>query len=186
MFLDHGKSPQDILGAAKLKVDGNFHLHVHQGYISWSSGINEFHKCITAIRLHQRLWSDCGTNFDSVCKEMKMYPPSPDQTSVEKFLHDRRCTWVFNPPNSSHIGGTWEQMIGIAQRILDSVLLHVGCPQLKQEVLITLMAEVTGIVNAWLLVPVSSDPELLLLLTHICSWHKRLVHHLPHRLTLSK
>ncbi|XP_058858501.1 uncharacterized protein LOC117971951 [Acipenser ruthenus] len=61
--------------------------------------------------------------------------------------------------------GTWERMIGIARRILDSMLLQVGRPQLTHKVLITLMAEVTAIVNARPLVPVSSDPESPLILT---------------------
>lgn len=63
------------------------------------------------------------------------------------------------------MGGAWERMIGIARRILDSMLLQIEHSHLTYEVLITLMAEVTAIVSARPLVPVSSDPESPLILT---------------------
>lgn len=63
------------------------------------------------------------------------------------------------------MGGTWERMIGIARRILDSMLLQVSHSKLTHEVLVTLMAEVAAIINARPLVPVSSDPEAPLILT---------------------
>lgn len=98
-------------------------------------------------------------------KELKLDPPSQGQTSIENYLLNQRCTWVFNPPHSSDMGGAWERMIGIARRILDSMLLQIEHSHLTYEVLITLMAEVTAIVSARPLVPVSSDPESPLILT---------------------
>lgn len=56
-------------------------------------------------------------------------------------------------------------MIGIARRILDCMLLEQKRSHLSHEVLTTLMAEVTAIMNARPLIPVSSDPESLLILT---------------------
>lgn len=49
-------------------------------------------------------------------------------------------------------------MIGIARRILDSMLLQ-HKTRLTHEVLCTLMAEVTAIINARPLLPVSADPH---------------------------
>lgn len=49
-------------------------------------------------------------------------------------------------------------MIGVALRILDSMLLQ-SKVQLTHDVLCTLMAEVTAIINARPLLPVSSDPD---------------------------
>ncbi|KAL7853440.1 hypothetical protein AOLI_G00202840 [Acnodon oligacanthus] len=109
--------------------------------------------------------SDCGTNFIGASKVLKLDPSKPGETSVEDYLHKQRCSWVFSAPHSSHMGGTWECMIGISQRILDSMLLQAGKPTLTHEVLTTLMAEVTAIVSARPLVPVSSDPEAPLILT---------------------
>lgn len=58
------------------------------------------------------------------------------------------------------MGGAWNP-----RRILDVMLLQVGPFKLTHEVLVTFMAEVSAIVNARPLVPVSTDPELPLILT---------------------
>ncbi|VDI02924.1 Hypothetical predicted protein [Mytilus galloprovincialis] len=58
-----------------------------------------------------------------------------------------------------HMGGVWERMIGVSRKILDSMLLREGSKNLTHEVLTTLLSEVTAIVNARPLVPVSTDPE---------------------------
>lgn len=56
------------------------------------------------------------------------------------------------------MGGVWERMIGVTRRILDCMFLQTGRTQLTHEVLCTLMAEVSAIINARPLIPVSSDP----------------------------
>ena len=53
----------------------------------------------------------------------------------------------------------------MTRRILDSDLADLAPIRLTHEVLTTLMAEVTAIVNARLLVPVPSDPEMPEILT---------------------
>ena len=55
------------------------------------------------------------------------------------------------------MGGVWERMIGTVRRILESMLLEVK--NLTHEVLVTLMAEISAIVNSRPLVPVSYDSE---------------------------
>lgn len=55
-------------------------------------------------------------------------------------------------------------MIGVARKILDSMVLDQKTSQLTHEILVTL-AEVSAIINARPLVPVSSDPESPVLLT---------------------
>jgi hypothetical protein len=56
-------------------------------------------------------------------------------------------------------------MIGIARRILDSMLSELPSKRLTHEVLSTLMAEITAIVNNRTLIPVSNDPEAPEILT---------------------
>lgn len=56
------------------------------------------------------------------------------------------------------MGGPWDRMIGIARGILDTIFLQ-DKVHLIHEVLCTAMAEVTAIINARPLLPVSSDPE---------------------------
>lgn len=56
-------------------------------------------------------------------------------------------------------------MIGIVKRILDSMLTTNSVHLLTHEVLVTLLAEVTAIVNSRPLIPVSSDPDCPFILT---------------------
>lgn len=115
--------------------------------------------CINALRRFfalrgpaKQLHSDCGTNFVGACKELGM------DKVVQGYLSEHGCTWIFNPPYASHMGGSWERMIGVSRRILDAMLLHQNT-RLTHEVLCTLMAEVSAIINARPLLPVSADPE---------------------------
>ncbi|XP_032426233.1 uncharacterized protein LOC116724575 [Xiphophorus hellerii] len=112
----------------------------------------------------KQIRSDRGTNFVSASADLKI-PSNIDSKSVEKYLADRGCSWVFNPPHASHMGGSWERLIGIARRILDSMFLQVGTSSLTHEVLTTLMAEVVAIINSRPLLPVSTDPSDPVILT---------------------
>lgn len=115
--------------------------------------------CVNALRRFfalrgpaKKLISDRGTNFIGASKELGM------DKALQLYLNDQGCSWEFNPPHASHMGGSWERMIGIARRILDSMLLQ-SKVQLTHDVLCTLMAEVSAIINARPLLPVSSDPD---------------------------
>lgn len=90
------------------------------------------------------------------CKELKM---DTDDPSLQNYLKEKGCTWLFNPLHSSHMGGSWERLIGLSRRILDAMLLKTRPSRLTHEVLSTLMAEVMAIMNARPLLPVSTDPE---------------------------
>lgn len=121
--------------------------------LSTSSFINAL-RGFTAIRGPAKLFcSDHGTNFLGACKKINI---THENAELQSYLKDQGCVWDFNLTHS-HMGGVWERMIGIAQRILDSMLLKVHSPSLSHEVLITLIAEVTAIMNACPIVPVSSD-----------------------------
>lgn len=107
--------------------------------------------------------SDCGTNFKGACRELQIL--LRDETDISRYLSEEGCTWLFNPPHSSHMGGVWERMIGVSRRILDSMLSQISPSHLTHEVLSTLMAEVGAIINARPLAPISSDPDSPFLLT---------------------
>lgn len=121
-----------------------------------ASFINSLRRFMAIRGPIKTLRSDRGTNFIGACKELNLNTEDPD---LKTHLQDTKCTWVFNPPHSSHMGGVWERMIGIARRILDGLLLKTSASHLTHEVLITLMAEVTAIMNSRPLLPVSSDPD---------------------------
>ncbi|XP_062413389.1 uncharacterized protein LOC119222763 [Pungitius pungitius] len=120
--------------------------------------------CINALRRFfairgpaKQIRSDRATNFVSAAKELGLSQQKSDIT-VQNFLSQHGCSWVFNPPHASHMGGSWERMIGLSRRILDGILLQ-DRVQLTHDLLCTLMMEVTAIINARPLVPVSTDPE---------------------------
>lgn len=122
-----------------------------------------------ALRGHaKQLLSDRDTNFIGACKELGM------DKGVQTYLSEQGCSWKFNPPDASHMGGSWESMIGIARRILDAILLQ-HKSNLTHEVLCTLMAEVTAIVNARPLFPLSTDPHQPFLLSPYISREFRLL-----------
>lgn len=133
--------------------------------MSTSSYINALRRFFVIRGPAKQIRSNCGTNFIGTSRELVMDLSNPGFKRVEEYLNTQNCTWVFNPPHASHMGGAWERMIGIARRILDCMLLEQKRSHLSHEVLTTLMAEVTAIMNARPLIPVSSDPESLLILT---------------------
>jgi hypothetical protein len=85
--------------------------------------------------------------------------------AVQAYLTTDKCEWIFNPPHASHAGGVWERMIRVTRRILDSTLSNVAPGHLTHEVLTTLMAEATAIVNGRPLVPLFCDPTVPEILT---------------------
>ena len=130
--------------------------------MSTSSFINALRRFFAVRGPSKQLRSDRGTNFVGACKELQI---NTEDSELKKYLAHQGCTWIFNPPHSSHMGGSWERMIGVARRILDATLLRSGTAPLTHEVLTTLMAEVMAMMNARPLVPVSVDPEMPTLLT---------------------
>ncbi len=131
------------------------HLEVIE-LMSTSSFINALRRFLSIRGLVKHLWSDRGTNFVGACRESKI---SVDDVELKGYLLDQGCTWTFNPPHSSHMGGAWERMIGVVRRILDGLLLKLTTTRFMHEILTTLMAEVMAIINARPLVPVLTDPD---------------------------
>lgn len=129
--------------------------------LSASSFINALRRFFSIRGPAAQIRSDRGTNFTGASKELNL----EDDADMQRYLQDQQCTWIFNPPHASHMGGAWERLIGVARRILDSMFLQQRFSSLTHEVLVTLMAEVCAIMNARPLLPVSTDPENPLILT---------------------
>lgn len=140
------------------------HIEVIES-LDTSSFINAFRRFLAIRGPVRQIRSDCGTNFVGACRELGITALNVERSEVGKFLSDNGCTWVFNPPHASHMGGAWERMIGITRRILESMFLQSRHQRLTHEVLATFLAEVSAIVNARPLIPVSSDPEDPIILT---------------------
>ena len=102
---------------------------------------------------------DRGSNFIGGESELDQALREMDQTSIARYLAEHGCKWLFNPPRASHYGGVWERQIGTIRRVLDAMLLEIGPRQLTHELLVTLMAEVSAIVNARPIATIPSDIE---------------------------
>ncbi|XP_072304495.1 uncharacterized protein [Eucyclogobius newberryi] len=138
------------------------HIEVVES-LDTSSFINALRRFIAVRGPVKHIRSDRGTNFVGASKELKI-PSNIDGTTLKTFLTNQECCWTFNPSHASHFGGSWERMIGIARRILDSMFLQLK-DKLTHEVLVTFMAEVGAIINARPLVPVTTDPMDSFILT---------------------
>lgn len=98
--------------------------------MSTSSFINALRRFFAIRGLPKQLRSERGTNFIGACKELKFNTSDPELTS---YLDNQGCTWTFNSPHSSHMGGCWERLIGVARRILEGKLLQSNTKHLTQE-----------------------------------------------------
>ena len=98
---------------------------------------------------------DRGTNFIGGKSELEDALREMDQRQVKGYVNNHGCEWIFNPPHASHFGGAWERQIGTICRVLEAMFAELGSHQLTHELLVTLMAEVTAIVNAR---PISAIP----------------------------
>ncbi|KAJ8007682.1 hypothetical protein DPEC_G00096700 [Dallia pectoralis] len=130
-----------------------------------SSFINSLRRFFAIRGPSRQIHSDCGTNFVWACNELEFHEVVKE-SKVQRYVNSQGCKWDFNPPHSSHMGGGWERLIGVARRILDSMLMRRDYASLSHEVLCTLMAEVTAIINSRPLVdadyPLILTPSMLL------------------------
>lgn len=115
------------------------------------SCINALHRFFAIRGPAKQMHSDCGTNFIGACNELEFHKVMKE-TKVQRYIINKECTWVFN-------------LIGLACRILDSMLMREGHSNLSDEVLCTFMVEVTAIINNRPLVPVSMDADSPLILS---------------------
>ena len=133
--------------------------------LSASSFINSLRRFISLRGPVKLIRSDRGTNFVGAVNELGLHTLMDEDGPVHNFLLDQDCTWIFNPPFASHMGGSWERMIGIARRVLDVMFTNHHSKRLTHEILVTFMAEVCAIINSRPIVPVSTDPDDPLILS---------------------
>ncbi|GBN34828.1 hypothetical protein AVEN_61683-1, partial [Araneus ventricosus] len=105
------------------------------------------------------IFSDCGTNFIGASKELKAVCSTE---SVSNFLCTNEIVWHFNPPSAPHFGGLWEAAV-------KSMKFHlrraIGAQILIYEEFSTLLVQIEACLNSRPLVPVSSDPDDLSVIT---------------------
>ncbi|KAK3107024.1 hypothetical protein FSP39_005438 [Pinctada imbricata] len=133
--------------------------------MSSSSFINSLRR-FTAIRGPVNVYrSDRGTNFVGATDQLEIHSINVEDDIIQDHLRHSSSVWKFNPPNSSHMGGVWERMIGVTRNILNGMLLNAKGKELTHEILCTLMAEVSAIVNSRPITSISTDPDSPIILS---------------------
>ena len=102
---------------------------------------------------------DQGTNFVGAKSELDKALKEMDHKAITKYVVERNCEWVFNPPHASHFGGVWERQIATIRPVLNGMFSYLGPCQVTHELLVTLMAEVLEIVNSRPISTIQSDAD---------------------------
>ncbi|KAM9744816.1 uncharacterized protein ACNS7B_009326 isoform 1-T1 [Menidia menidia] len=99
------------------------------------------------------LLSDQGTNFRGGNSELQetFKGLSPE---LQSQLATQQIDFKFNPPHAPHFGGSWEREIRSIKSALHTIL---GAQTVTEEVLMTVLIEVEGIINSKPLGYTSSD-----------------------------
>ena len=125
--------------------------------MSSSAFINALRRFVSIRGRVTEFRSDRGTNFIGSTGALRINTVNIESPPIKKFFLENGCTWIFNPPHASHMGGAWERMIGTTRKILDAIISGSRKP-LTHDVLSTFMSEVCAIVNSRPLANVSVDP----------------------------
>ncbi|XP_062619290.1 uncharacterized protein LOC134280860 [Saccostrea cucullata] len=132
--------------------------------MSSSSVINAVRRLVALRGEVKEFRSDRGTNFVGAADEMRTDVINVEEGPFRRQLSTTGTKWIFNAPHSSHMGGVWERMIGIARRILDAMFLKQG-NIITHEVLVTVMAEVCSIINSRPITAISYDSDAPMILS---------------------
>ncbi len=105
-------------------------------------------RCFISLRgAVRQLHCDQGTNFVGAKNEFKEALKQCDTKTIESFLAERQCEFIFNAPSASHAGGVWERQIRTVRNVLNATLCQYS-GRLDDSSLRTLFYEAMAIVNS--------------------------------------
>ncbi len=90
------------------------------------------------------LFSDQGTNFHGGKKELQEAFASLSP-QLQQHLAKQKISFHFNPPNAPHFGVAWECEI---RSVKTALRITIGSQTVTEEVLLTVLIEVEGILNS--------------------------------------
>ena len=102
------------------------------------------------------MYSDNGTNFRGIEKELRDGLSTMDQDKIHCYLLKNGVKWNFIPPHAPHFGGAWERLVRTVKTALRATLKE-QC--VSEMVLRTALLEVEAAVNSRPLTYNSSEPS---------------------------
>ena len=108
--------------------------------------------CIMAIQnfssrrgVTQEFYSDNGTNFKGASNELKKAVMGLNVNRLQERFTSTETKWIFNPPASPHMGGSWERLVRSVKKNLHAIL-PTRTP--SDELLRNLLLGVENIINS--------------------------------------
>ena len=100
------------------------------------------------------LRSDCGTNFKGAEKELREELQKFNHNKIQEYACRNQFKWIFNPPASPHMGGSWERLVRSVKICLKVVMAQCNMDDFG---LYTTFTEIEGLLNSRPLSMVSDD-----------------------------
>ena len=104
----------------------------------------------------KEILSDNGTNFIGANRELRKALQDLNQSKIQTLMSNCGIVWKFNPPVNPWMGGSWEYLIKLSKRVLETVTSD---KPYHEELLITILSEIECILNSRPLLPCSDDPN---------------------------
>ena len=125
-------------------------VHLEMAYsLSTDSFIQTLRKLISIRGPIRHLRCDNGTNFAGANAELMKCAEIIQSPELKNFTLSHNCDISFqmNPPSASHMGGSWERLIGVVRSVLN-VILDQHSTRLDDSSLSTFLYEVAAIINS--------------------------------------
>ena len=101
--------------------------------------------------------SDCGTNFKGVFNELEIKTSKLDYSKIGNKMAHQKIQWLFNPPSSPHMGGSWERIIRTVKEAMFAIIKD---RILTDFQMLTLYSDVDNIINNRPLTYLSEDSSV--------------------------
>lgn len=128
--------------------------------LTTDSFLAAFNRFVARRSLSSEVYSDCGTNFVGVARQLRALVNHGDTKPL--LIKAFECNWHFNPPSAPHFGGIWEAAVKSAKSLL---VRSIGTQVTTLEEFTTFLAHVESVLNSRPLTPLSTDMSDLECLT---------------------
>ncbi|XP_054745753.1 uncharacterized protein LOC129250135 [Anastrepha obliqua] len=143
--------------------------------LSTESFLLIFKQFVSRRGVPKRIISDNGTNFRGASVLLVKEIERISSDDIERKYPE--IEWIFIPPASPHMGGSWERMIRSTKSILMDILPDFG---MREEVLRAVLADIENILNSRPLtyVPLDSAEDEALTPNHFLTGHSSAIREL--------